>query len=131
MLMCDVTQERNAQVKLRQKKKKAVKVIENQWNEMEQQIMDEHDEKQRGKLEEDYKKKMAHQNTIQQQLHDFKLGYIKTMQEEMLEGELIKKQVEEDLEAERMKELDRKRAEQIRLAELKVANDQMREEIEK
>jgi hypothetical protein len=44
---------------------------------------------------------------IAEQLEEFKLNYIKRLKEEQLEGELIKRQVEEDLEKERQKELDK------------------------
>jgi len=44
---------------------------------------------------------------ISDQLDDFKLNYIKRLKEEQLEGQLIKKQVEEELEREKQKELDR------------------------
>lgn len=42
---------------------------------------------------------------IKDQVHDFKLNYVKKMQEDMIEGELIKRQVAENLEKERQKEL--------------------------
>lgn len=42
---------------------------------------------------------------ISDQLEDFKLRYIKKYKEEMLEGELIKRQAEEDLEREKQKEI--------------------------
>ena len=42
---------------------------------------------------------------ISDQLESFKLNYIKQIKEELLEGELIKRQVEEDLEREKQKEI--------------------------
>jgi hypothetical protein len=36
------------------------------------------------------------------------MKYIKRIQDELLEGELIKRQVEEELERERQKEMERK-----------------------
>ena len=42
---------------------------------------------------------------ISDQLEAFKLNYIKQIKEELLEGELIKRQVEEDLEREKQKEI--------------------------
>jgi len=38
---------------------------------------------------------------IMEQLDEFKLNYIKKMKEEQLEGELIKKQVDEELQREK------------------------------
>ena len=63
--------------------------------------MAEYDAKMRAKLEEEFKTKMNNAQDISDQLEDFKLRYIKRMKEEMLEGELIKRQVEEDLEREK------------------------------
>lgn len=37
------------------------------------------------------------------------MSYIKQLKEEMLEGELIKRQVEEDIEREKLKELERQK----------------------
>jgi hypothetical protein len=46
---------------------------------------------------------------ISEQLEEFKLNYIKRMKQEQLEGELIKKQVEEELEKEKKREQDKLR----------------------
>ena len=70
--------------------------------------MDEYDDKMRQKLLEEYEKKMENQKIINDQLHQFKMKMIKRIQDEMLEGQLIKRQVEEDLEKERQKEMERK-----------------------
>ena len=98
------------------------KQINKQWEELEKQQMDEHDEKLKQKLIQDYKKKMENQSVVKQQLHDFKMNHIKRMQEEMLEGELIKKQCEEELEKEREKEHRRKQKQQEIRADLLEAN---------
>ena len=98
------------------------KQINKQWEELEKQQMDEHDEKLKQKLIQDYKKKMENQSVVKQQLHDFKMNHIKRMQEEMLEGELIKKQCEEELEKEREKEQRRKQKQQEVRADLVEAN---------
>ena len=70
--------------------------------------MEEYDDKVRQKLLEEYEKKMENQKVINDQLHAFKMRMIKRIQDEMLEGQLIKRQVEEDLEKERQKEHERK-----------------------
>jgi hypothetical protein len=71
--------------------------------------MIEYDERLREKLEKEYKKKMKNAENIQTQLEDFKMAFIKRIKEDELEGELIKKQVEEELEREKQKELERRR----------------------
>jgi hypothetical protein len=61
----------------------------------------------REKLEAEYNKKMENSHAISDQLDEFKLNYIKGLKEEMLEGELIKRQAEEDLEREKIREVQR------------------------
>jgi len=63
----------------------------------------------REKLEAEYNKKMENSKAISDQLDEFKLNYIKTLKEEMLEGELIKRQAEEDLEREKVREVQRQK----------------------
>jgi hypothetical protein len=74
---------------------------------MEKDQMQAYDEKMQSKLEQEYKNKISNAKSISDQLEEFKLNYIKTLKEEMLEGELIKRQVDEDLEREKQKELAR------------------------
>ena len=52
---------------------------------------------------------MKNADNIKTQLEDFKMAFIKRIKEDELEGELIKKQVEEELEREREKELARRK----------------------
>jgi len=59
----------------------------------------------REKLEKEYNKKMENAKAISDQLDEFKLNFIKNLKEEMLEGELIKRQVQDDLEREKIREL--------------------------
>lgn len=69
----------------------------------------------REKLEKEYNKKMENAKAISDQLDEFKLNFIKNLKEEMLEGELIKRQVQDDLEREKIRELQRqKKAQQIK-----------------
>jgi len=102
-------------MKLQGRKQNMDNDIAKHWEEVEKNKMKEYDEKMRTKLEEEYKRKMDNAEAISQQLEDFKLNYIKQLKEEMLEGELIKRQVNEDLEREKLKELAR----QKRIAEMK------------
>jgi len=107
MLMCDVSHEQQAQKVLQSRKKKVEEEIEKHWIGVEKTKMKEYDEKIRTKLEEEYQRKMENAQAINTQLEDFKLNYIKGLKEEMLEGELIKRQTEEDLEREKLRELAR------------------------
>jgi len=85
--------------------------------------MVEYDERFREKLEKEYRKRMKNADNISTQLEDFKMSFIKRMKEDELEGELIKKQVEEDLGREKLKELERRRKASNRKDEFKVANE--------
>lgn len=127
LMMCDMIEERKQQDKLKKKKAKMEGQIKKQWEELERQQLAEQDEKTRLQLEKEYKKKMDNAKDINNQLEEFKMSYIKNMQEEMLEGELLKKQVEEDLEKERQKELNRILNNKKLQDEQRVANDKLRE----
>ena len=107
LLLCDVAHEQDAQKKLRERKKQIEHDIELHWEEVERQKMKEYDEKMTKKLETEYQKKMENAKAISSQLEEFKLNYVKQIKQEMLEGELIKRQAEEDLEREKQKELAR------------------------
>ena len=87
--------------------------------------MSEYDERLREKLEKEYYKKMQNTQSIQAQLEEFKLNYIKNMKQEELEGQLIKKQVEEELEKEKQKELERKQRVQQTRKEFETANEEL------
>lgn len=115
MLMCDVFYEQQAQKELNKRKEAQKEMINKHWEEVEKDKMREYDAKMRAKLEEEYQRKMENAQDISAQLESYKLGFIKTMKEDMLEGELIKRQTEEDLEREKLKELAR----QQKMAEIK------------
>ena len=125
MLMCDVAYEQKAQQKMMDRKRQINRDIEKHWEEVEKQKMQEYDEKMRAKLEQEYKMKLTNAKDISDQLENFKLNYIKQLKEEMLEGELIKRQTEEDLEREKMREIAR----QQRIAQMRAdfadANQQL------
>lgn len=110
MLLSDVLAEQEIQRGHKKKRETLAKQIDLQWEELEQQKMAEYDERLREKLEKEYKKKMKNAENIQTQLEDFKMAFIKRIKEDELEGELIKKQVEEELEREKEKELARRKA---------------------
>ena len=87
--------------------------------------MEEYDERLREKLEKEYHKKMKNAQNVQDQLEDFKLNYIKKLKQEQLEGELIKKQVEEELEREKLRDMERKKRAAATRGEFQKANDEL------
>jgi hypothetical protein len=88
--------------------------------------MEEYDEKVKIKIQGEFLKKHKNAGDINQQLHDFKMSYVKRLQEEMLEGELIKRQVDDEIEREREKELERKKKLDQNLQGFKKANEDIR-----
>ena len=98
MLMCDVLAERDEQVKLKKRKQKVMQQTTQQWVDFEKQQLNDADEKARNELEVEYKKKMDNAYEIKNQLNDFKMQHLRRMQEEMLEGELLKREVSDKLE---------------------------------
>jgi len=107
MLVSDVMKEQDAQREYKGRRDTIAKHIEQNWEELEKQKMEEYDSKMRAKLEREYNKKMENAKAISDQLEEFKINYIKQLKEDMLEGELIKRQTEEDLEREKIRELQR------------------------
>lgn len=127
MLLSDVMHEQAAQRELKARKDKIAAEIEQNWLDLEKQKMAEYDHKMREKLEREYNKKMENAKAISDQLEEFKINYIKQLKEEMLEGELIKRQVEEDLEREKLRELHRqKKAAAIKADIMRANADQIR-----
>lgn len=127
MMLCDVAHEQEAQKKLAARKKQVNSDIEKQWHEMEKAQMAEYDAKMQAKLEQEYKNKIENAKSISNQLEEFKLKYIQNLKAEMLEGELIKRQAQEDLEREKARELARqKRAMEMKQELIEANKQQMR-----
>lgn len=128
MLLCDVMHEQEAQKSLKGRKEAINREINQHWEELEKQKMEEYDLRMREKLEKEYNKKMENAKAISDQLDEFKLNFIKNLKEEMLEGELIKRQVQDDLEREKIRELQRqKKAQQIKDDIIKANKDQIKQ----
>ena len=107
--MSDVFAEREVQHALKLRKADHEKRLIKEWEELDTHKMEAFDEKVKQKLIDEYERKMANSEIINEQLHEFKMKYIKRMQDEMLEAELIKRQVNEELTREAEKDAGRKR----------------------
>jgi hypothetical protein len=70
--------------------------------------MEAYDEKVKAKLIAEFDRKQQNTKAISEQLHEFKMNYIKRIQDERLEADLINRQVKEELEREAEKERERK-----------------------
>lgn len=89
LLMSDVLAEREVQQALKKRKTEHEKKLEKEWEELDKAKMEAFDERVKQKLVDEYDRKMANSKVISDQLHEFKMKYIKRMQDEMLEAELI------------------------------------------
>lgn len=77
------------------------------WEELDRVKMEAFDEKVKSKLVAEYERKMKNSKVINDQLHNFKMKHIKRLQDDMLESELLGRQVKEDLQREADKEAKR------------------------
>lgn len=101
--------EREIQLALRKRKQQQEKKVEEEWEDLDKTKMEAFDHKVRQKLIDEYERKMQNSKVISDQLNEFKMKYIKRMQDEKLESELITRQVHEEMNREHEKELERKR----------------------
>ncbi len=109
LLMSDVLAEREVQKALKGRKHEHEKHITREWEELDKAKMEAFDDKIKAKLIDEYNRKMANSKVISDQLHEFKMKYIKRIQDDKLEAELINRQVDEELHRENEKEAERKR----------------------
>lgn len=116
MLMCDVLQERDAQLELKKRRLEQDKAVEEGWLQNDVAKMEEYDKRMQDRMEEMYKRKQGNAKVIKDQLHQSKMNYIRKLKDDILEGQLIKRKASEDLEAARIAELQR-RAKQARTRE--------------
>lgn len=125
LLMSDVLAEREVQKELKQRKKAHEVRVQQEWEELDKVKMEAFDEKVKEKLVAEYDRKVANTKAISDQLHEFKMKYIKRMQDDMLEAELINRQVKEELQREADKELERKRKQQDQKETFRKANNEL------
>jgi Trichohyalin-plectin-homology domain len=89
LLMSDVLAERDVQKDLKKRKLEHEKRLEKEWEELDKAKMEAFDEKVKEKLVAEYDRKVSNTKAISDQLHEFKMKYIKRLQDDMLEAELI------------------------------------------
>ncbi len=129
--MSDVLAEREVQQAVKDRKREHEKVLEKEWEELDRAKMEAFDEKVKQKLIAEFDRKQKNTQAIKSQLHDFKMSYIKRLQEDKLEAELITRQVNEELEREAEKERERMRQREEQKEDFKRANRQLLEQQER
>ena len=123
--------ERDVQKEIKLKKKEHEKRMEREWEELDKVKMEAFDEKVKEKLIAEYDRKVSNTRAISDQLHEFKMKYIKRMQDDMLEAELINRQVKDELEREADKEAMRKRKQQEQKETFRQANNELLQQQER
>ena len=108
MMLADVLQERDDQLQINEKKKEILKGIEEEHYEQAQEQMHVYDEKEKSKADHEHKKKAQNAVVIKEQWKEAQIKKQKQAQESKVEGELLKRQVEEELEKDHLKEMNRK-----------------------
>ena len=122
MMLCDVLQERDAQIDLKQRRKEHDIHVEEGWVENDKLKMEDYDRKMHERLEQMYKRKQETAKVIKDQLYQSKVKHIKEYKEQILEGELVKRKALEELEKDRLKEMQRKAKQARTREELDLAN---------
>jgi hypothetical protein len=69
MLMCDVLQERDAQIELKKRRKEQEVAIDEGWAENDKVKMEDYDKRMLERMEELYKRKQETAKVIKDQLH--------------------------------------------------------------
>jgi hypothetical protein len=123
LLLADTLQEREAQVEITKKKKEISKMIEEHHVEVEKENMKLYDLKEEHKRLVEEEKKKVNQAILKVQHDDFKKKHIKRLQEEKIEGEIIKIKAKEELGQQREDEKLRRQKVIDAQNETKKAND--------
>jgi Trichohyalin-plectin-homology domain len=126
LLLCDVLQEREAQLEIKRKQAEHERQVSEGWEENDRLKMEDYDERMNIRELELLKRKQETAKVVKQQLHEFKHTYIKRIKEELLEGELVKRKAKDELEVERLKELERKRLQARTREQLIKANEDLK-----
>jgi hypothetical protein len=130
MLLADVLQEREAQLRLNGERKEVQKEIEQGYVEQEKAQMQAHDEGVKVKEATMQEKKDKNATAIREQWREAQIKRQKLAQEEKVEGELIKKQVAEELEKDYQKEAERRQRAVETQGEFLQANERLRKQKE-
>lgn len=131
LLMSDVLAEREVQKAIKERKREHEKVLEREWEELDRAKMEAFDEKVKGKLVKEFERKQANTRAIKEQLQEFKQGYIKRLQDDKMEAQLIDRQVKEEMEREAEKERLRQIAREEQKEEFRRANKKLLEQQER
>lgn len=126
MQLCDVLEERAAQVDLKKQREALDRGIEEGWLENDKLKMEEYDLRMQARAEEAARRKLETAKVLKTQLVETKHAHIRRIKEEMLEGELVKRKAKEELERDRLKEVERRKRQAKSREEFKLTNEELR-----
>jgi len=127
LLYADVLQEREAQIEIAKQRKEMQRIVNDQYSQMEKDNMREYDLRVEEKQRAEEEKKRAAQQILKEQHDQAKLKYIKKLQENKIEGEIIKLKAQEALERQKEEEMIKKERILSAQRETKKSNDLLKE----
>merc|ERR1719359_1020150 len=127
MMLCDVLAEREAQIALKSELTKLDQVREDRFLEMEKQNYRKMLEREMKETEMKQELSRIASKAQKEQLADYKEKRFREIEDQMLEGELLRRKAIEDLEAERKAERKRRGMAVQALAETQKANEYLKQ----
>lgn len=127
MFLADVLQEREMQLEINKRKEAFSKEVDQKWVKNELDQIQEYDKQLLIKLQEEHQNKQQVKKILKDQLTDNKHRIVKRMQEDYIEGQLMKKKAKEDIEAEKKAEMLRRQKAIEAQNETKKANEYLQE----
>ena len=128
LLFCDTLKERDYQKEITQRKKQINEIINQRLLQNEKKKIDEYDKKLEMKKILDDEKRKEHMKIVREQLQDSKIKIIQDYQERLVEGKLMKLNMEKALEEEKkLAELKEQRKKQLQ-KEYFEANERLKQE---
>jgi len=108
LLMSDTLKDREAQILIAQRKKEINQTIDENWQKVEKENMKAYDEREEEKRKIEIEKTRINQQILKGQHNEAKMRYFKRLQEQVIEGELIKFKAQEAIEKQKAEERARK-----------------------
>lgn len=127
MLLSDVLQERDMQLEIQRRKQDFQQEVEVKWQELETQQLQEYDLREAQKHEKEVTRTKEVRKVLKNQLDQSKQKMVRRIQEDMVEGELIKQKALDDLEAARREEQGRRQRAVGAVQEAGIANEYLKE----
>lgn len=126
MLYCDVIEEQKHQVAEKERKRAMERKMDEHWYQQQQIQMDEYDKREEKELMQRVEKVATTAKMQQDQLELNKQAYIKSLQREKAEGELLRQKADADLREERETEEAVRRKARLAVEQLRLENEKLK-----